>query len=201
VNFPEAQGLLNNGDAAMGVEIRVDDIDQAAEISHALLRKLGGSPYRVIDWEELNHNLFTALSMQKAALVIFLNLITWVAAFNIVAALTMLVIGKIKEIAILKSMGMRSSSVAVVFQMAGLIIGAIGTAAGLALGLLLCLVVRRYGYHLDARVYLIDELPVKIRFTELALIAGITMAISFIATIYPSLKAAFMRPVEGLRYE
>jgi lipoprotein-releasing system permease protein len=201
VNFPEAQALLNNGDAAMGVEMRVDDIDQAAEISHALLRKLGGSPYRVIDWEELNHNLFTALRMQKVALVIFLTLIILVAAFNIVAAMTMLVIDKTKEIAILKSMGMRSGGVAGVFQIAGLTIGGIGTTAGLALGLLLCLVVRRYGYHLDARVYLIDELPVKIQLSELALTAGITLAICFLATIYPSLKAAFLRPVEGLRYE
>lgn len=201
VNFPEAQGLLGQGDAAMGVELRVDDIDRAAEVSHSLLRHLGGSPYRVIDWEELNHNLFTALRMQKVALVIFLTLIILVAAFNIVAAMTMLVIDKTKEIAILKSMGMRSAGIAGVFQIAGLTIGGIGTAAGLALGLLLCAVVRHYGYHLDARVYLIDELPVQVQLSELALTAGITLAICFLATVYPSLKAAFLRPVDGLRYE
>jgi len=201
VNFPEAQGLLAQGDVAMGIEMRVDDIDRAADVAHSLLRHLGGSPYHVIDWEALNHNLFTALRMQKVALVIFLTLIILVAAFNIVAAMTMLVIDKTKEIAILKSMGMRAGGVAGVFQIAGLSIGAIGTTAGLALGLLLCAVVRRYGYHLDARVYLIDELPVQVQLGELALTAGITLAICFLATIYPSLKAAFLRPVEGLRYE
>ena len=106
-----------------------------------------------MDWEELNHNLFTALRTQKVALVIFLTLIILVAAFNIVAAMTMLVIDKTKEIAILKSMGMRSASVARVFQIAGLVIGDVGTLAGIGLGLLLCAVVQRYGYHLDPKVY------------------------------------------------
>ena len=135
------------------------------------------------------------------ALVIFLTLIILVAAFNIVAAMTMLVIDKTKEIAILMSMGMRSSGIARVFQIAGLTIGGIGTLAGIGLGLLLCLVVRHYGYHLDARVYLIDELPVQIQGGELVLTACITLGICFLATIYPSLKAAFLRPVDGLRYE
>jgi lipoprotein-releasing system permease protein len=201
VDLPEAQAFLNMGDVVMGVEMRVDDIDRAQEVARDVHHRLGGTPYRAIDWEELNHNLFTALRMQKVALVIFLTLIILVAAFNIVAAMTMLVIDKTKEIAILKSMGMRAGSIARLFQVAGLTIGGIGTAAGIGLGLLLCLVVRRYGYQLDARVYLIDELPVQIQASELALTAGITLAICFLATIYPALKAAFLKPVDGLRYE
>ena len=98
-------------------------------------------------------------------------------------------------------MGMRATGVARLFQVAGLTIGALGTVAGLGLGLLLCAVVQRYGYHLDAKVYLIDELPVQINLGELGLTAAITLGICFLATIYPSLKAAFLRPVDGLRYE
>ena len=115
--------------------------------------------------------------------------------------LTMLVIDKTKEIAILKSMGMRSAGVARVFQMAGLTIGCVGTLFGLAVGLLVCKVVERYGYALDPKVYLIDRLPVRINGDELVLTAAITLAICFVATIYPSLKAAWLRPVDGLRYE
>src|SRR6185369_10269107 len=113
-----------------GVEMKLDDVDAAKPLSARLLRDLGGTPYRVIDWEELNHNLFTALKLQKVALVIFLTLIILVAAFNIVAALTMMVIDKTKEIAILKSMGMRSLGVARIFQAAGLTIGGVGIVAG-----------------------------------------------------------------------
>jgi len=113
----------------------------------------------------------------------------------------MLVIDKTKEIAILKSMGMRSAGVARVFQMAGLTIGCVGTLFGLAVGLLVCKVVERYGYALDPKVYLIDRLPVRINGDELVLTAAITLAICFVATIYPSLKAAWLRPVDGLRYE
>jgi lipoprotein-releasing system permease protein len=201
VSLKEAQAFFQGGDVVTGVEMKVDDVDQAAQVAHHLSQTLGGAPYRVIDWQELNHNLFTALKMQKAALVVFLTLIIVVAAFNIVAALTMLVIDKTREIAILKSMGMRSTGVARVFQTAGLTIGIVGTVFGLLVGLLVCGVVERYGYALDPKVYLIDRLPVRVSGEELLLTAAITLAICFVATIYPSLKAATLRPVDGLRYE
>jgi len=201
VSLADAQSFYPGGDVVTGVEMKLDDVEAAKSVAQALHRHLGGTPYRVIDWEELNHNLFTALRMQKVALVIFLTLIILVAAFNIVAAMTMLVIDKTKEIAILKSMGMRSAAIARVFQVAGLTIGSVGTAAGVALGLLCCKVVEQYGYALDPKVYLIDRLPVRIQPDEVALTVAITLAICFVATIYPALKAAFMEPVEGLRYE
>jgi lipoprotein-releasing system permease protein len=201
VTLKEAQKFFGTTDSVTGVEMKLDDVDIAGPVSRRLLEALGGMPYRVIDWEELNRNLFTALKMQKVALVIFLTLIILVAAFNIVAALTMLVIDKAKEIAILKSMGMRSAGVARVFQVAGLTIGVVGIVGGLAVGLLVCAVVARYGYSLDPRVYLIDRLPVAVSSEELVLTAGITLGICFVATLYPSLKAAALEPVEGLRYE
>jgi lipoprotein-releasing system permease protein len=113
----------------------------------------------------------------------------------------MLVIDKTKEVAIFKAMGLGSGGVSRIFQVAGLTIGGVGILAGIALGLLVCAVVERYGYALDPKVYLIDRLPVQIRPAEILLVAGITFAICFVATIYPSLKAAHLKPVDGLRYE
>jgi lipoprotein-releasing system permease protein len=201
LDMPEAQAFLDAGDVVTGVEVRIDDIYRSRDVAHAVDDVLGGSPYRTIDWRELNHNLFTALRLQKLALAILLTLIVLVAAFGIVATLTMLVIDKTREIAILKSMGMRSSGIARLFQTAGMTIGALGTIAGLLLGAAICFLLSRYGYRLDPRVYLIDRLPVDVQPMELALTAGVTLLICFAATVYPSLRAASLRPVEGLRYE
>ncbi len=202
VNLKDAQSFYEGqGDVVTGVELKLDDIDEARAVGQKLYNDLGGPPYRVIDWEELNHNLFAALRTQKVAITVILTIIIIVAAFNIIAAMTMLVIGKAKEIAILKSMGMRATGVARVFQTTGLLIGVIGTACGLGIGLTTIAILRRYNYQLDPHVYLIDQLPVKVNVDELVMTACITLAICLLATLYPAIKAARLPPVEGLRYE
>ena len=167
------------------------------------LREVLGLPFQVQDWYDLNHNLFTALNLQKLALVIILTLIIAVAAFNMVSALTMMVTDKTREIAILKSMGATSGGVAKIFQMVGLSIGAAGTVVGVAIGLAVCYVVSSYGYHLDPKVYLIDRLPIDVQPFEVLMVSGITMVISVIATLsVPAASAASLKaPVEGLRYD
>lgn len=200
-SLTEVEELQGRGDQVMGVELKVRDVDRAEAIAQKLEKALGGPPYQVQDWYELNHNLFTALTLQKLALVIILTLIIVVAAVNMVSALTMLVMEKVREIAILKSMGASSSSVAVVFQVVGMAIGGAGTLVGVAVGLVTCYVVSRYGYHLDPKVYLIDRLPIEVKPLEVLLVAGITMVISMIATVVPSQSAAALRPVDGLRYD
>jgi lipoprotein-releasing system permease protein len=201
VNLPEAQAFFEAGDVVTGVEMKIDDIYRSKQVADGIDRALGGPPYRVIDWRELNHNLFTALRLQKLALAILLFLIILVALFGVIATMTMLVIDKTREIAILKALGMRSSAVAGTFQAAGLTISALGTTSGILLGLAICALLSRFSYHLDPRVYLIDRLPVVIHPMELALIAIVTVVFSFLATLIPSLRAAGLRPVEGLRYE
>lgn len=195
------QELVGRGDQVMGVELKVKDVGRAAAIARKLEQKLGGPPYQVEDWYELNHNLFTALRIQKAVLVVILTLIIAVAAFNMVSALTMMVTDKTRDIAILKSMGTQSFSVAAIFQVMGLAIGGVGTVLGIIIGLTTAVVMRGYGYHLDPKVYLIDRLPIELRPLEVLLVIGVTMGISLIATIGPALSGAALRPVDGLRYD
>jgi len=200
-HLEEVQDLLEMGDIVLGVEARLSDVDRAADIADEVERQLGGAPYQAQDWHELNRNLFTALTLQKFALLIVLTLIIAVAAFNMVSALTMMVTDKTKEIAILKSMGATSGGVARVFQVVGLMIGGVGTVVGLSLGLAICAVVSHYGYALDPKVYLIDELPIRVQWFEVVLVGAITMIISAIATYIPAQRASSLPPVEGLRYE
>ena len=197
----DTQELVGRGDQVMGVELKVRDVDRAKEIADKLSVALGEPPFQVQDWYELNKNLFTALNLQKLALVIILTLIIVVAAVNMVSALTMMVTDKTREIAILKSMGGTSTSVAQVFQVVGIAIGGVGTLIGVAVGLATCYVMSKYGYHLDPKVYLIDRLPIEVRMLEVLLVAGITMVISVIATVVPASAASALRPVEGLRYD
>lgn len=206
LHLKEGQRFVEGRDVVTGIELKTRDAEDSDRVAARLDAVLNpddghGGPYRVIDWRELNHNLFTALQLQKIVLVIVLTLIVLVAAFGIVATLTMLVIDKTREIAVLKSLGMRSAGVARVFQAAGLTIGALGTLAGIAIGVCICGLVSRFQYRLDPRVYLIDRLPVTVHLTEVLLTALITLFICLLATIYPALRAAELKPVEGLRYE
>ena len=200
-SLKDTQDLVGRGDQVMGVELKVRDVERAEEIAEKLEAELGGPPYQVQDWYQLNHNLFTALKLQKAALLIILTLIILVAAVNMVSALIMMVTDKTREIAILKSMGATSGGVARVFQVVGIAIGGAGTIIGVIVGLATCYVVSEYGYHLDPKVYLIDRLPIEVSPIEVLIVAGITMVISVITTFVPAQSAAALRPAEGLRYD
>jgi lipoprotein-releasing system permease protein len=201
VTLKQAQKLVDHGDRVMGVELKIKDVTRAREIADKLSKRLGEPPYVIQDWYELNHNLFKALTLQKLALVIILTLIIAVATFNMVSALTMMVTDKTREIAILKSMGSTSGSVAKIFQVVGLTIGGVGTALGLIVGLVTCWLVEAYGYALDPKVYLIDRLPISVRPLEVVLVAVLTMLICGLATLVPSAKASSLTPIEGLRYD
>ena len=196
----DLQELLGRGDQVMGVELRLADVDRAKTIAEHLDRVLG-PPYSVENWHSLNENLFAALTFQKLALVIILTLIIIVATVNMVSALTMMVTDKTREIAILKSMGATSAGVSRVFLVVGLAIGGVGTLFGIGIGLATCYSMSAFGYRLDPRVYMIDRLPIDVRPFDVLAMAGITLAISLVATFFPSQTAASLTPVEGLRYD
>jgi len=199
VSLADARKIANARGSVFGVELRFQDPMMALTMTKEVSRRLD-APYRVIDWKELNHNLFMALTMQKVIISLLLVLIIVVAAFNIIASLTMIVLSKVREIAILKSMGARASMVARIFLVGGTTVGAIGTVMGILYGLLVCALARLYGYPLDPKVYLIGELPVRITPSEVVAVAAATLGICFLSTLYPALRASRMRAVDGLRY-
>ncbi|MFI5300191.1 MAG: ABC transporter permease, partial [Polyangiales bacterium] len=199
VDLYEAQAFYDQGDSVTGVEMRVRDIDKARAIRDDIDARLGNGIYHVMDWEELNHPLFTALRIQQIGMSAVLALIIIVAAFTVIATLIMIVLDKRKEIAVLKAMGARDGAILRAFLYQGLIIGGIGTSTGLALGLFFCKVLLRWGFPLDPHVYFISRLPVEVRPQEFLLTGLIAILICLAATVVPALHAARIRPADGLR--
>jgi lipoprotein-releasing system permease protein len=201
VDLYEAQRFFDHGDSVTGVELRLHDIDAAPRIARQLEADLGGGPYNTMDWRELNHNLFTALEMQKVMLSLVIATIIFVAAFNVIATLIMLVLEKKREIAILKAMGAKDSSILSIFLVQGVLIGLAGTALGLVLGGAVTAYLSVYTFPLDPKVYLIDHLPVRVSPIEFFNTVVIALGICTTAGLIPSYWAARLLPAEGVRYE
>jgi ABC-type lipoprotein release transport system permease subunit len=201
IQLHEAQDFFTLKGAVTGVEYKVADIERTQAISHEMMKILGGYPYRTKDWMEMNRNLFSALKLEKIAMFIILTFIIIVASFLIAATLIVFVIEKSKEIAILKTMGSSDTSIMKVFITYGVIVGSLGTCVGVLAGLSVCFLIKTFGIGLDPDVYYITHLPVHVESFEVALVGAAAVVLSYLATIYPALLAARLRPVEGLRYE
>jgi lipoprotein-releasing system permease protein len=201
LDLPAAQELAGLGDAVTGLEVRTPTRMEADAVA-ARLSNVLGFPYRVLTWREQNSSLFQALTLEKLAMRVILLLIVLVAAFNIVSTLTMVVKDKTREIGILKAMGLPAASVRRVFLTQGLVIGAVGTGVGVALGLSVAAAIDRWKLiALDPTVYFIDHLPVTIEPLDVAWIVIASIAIAVLATLYPSRQAARLYPVEAIRHE
>lgn len=202
VDLYEAQDFFDHGDVVTGVEVRLDDPAEAPEIARLVNETLGGSPYRIIDWEQLNHNLFTALRIQKLALTVVVSLLVVVSGLLIIATLVMMIFEKKRDIAILKAMGATNGAIMAVYLLVGTVIGTIGTSVGVGLGYGICRILIEYGWPLDPEVYLIDHLPVEIDPMDYAVVSAVSLAICIVSTVFPAwFTAATMKPVDGLRYE
>jgi lipoprotein-releasing system permease protein len=197
----EAQAFYDQGDSVTGVEMKVDDIDHAKAIATHIDQLLGNGLYHTMDWKELNHGLFTALFIQQLGMSFVLGLIIVVAAFTVVATLIMVVLDKKKEIAILKALGARDTALLRVFLYQGGIIGVVGTLLGLFVGYVGCKALVIYGFPLDPKVYFISKLPVNLRPTEFLITGAVAIVVCLVATIFPALYAAELRPADGLRAE
>jgi lipoprotein-releasing system permease protein len=196
-----AQRVAGIGNSVTGIEVKAADRWKATEISHALSDTLG-FPYRTLDWQEQNQNLFQALKLEKLGMSVILLLIMMVAAFNIVSTLTMVVADKTREIGILRAMGLRAGAIRRIFLAQGMVIGIVGTSLGLVLGVAVAMIQEHYKLiKLDQSVYFIDHLPVSLQFGDLGLIVLMSLLIPVLATWYPARQASRLLPVEAIRHE
>lgn len=195
----EAQQFADAGDSVTGLEMRVSDIDDARAIARDIDKRLASGLHYTMDWEELNHGLFTALRIQQILMSAVLALIIVVAAFTVIATLIMVVLDKKKEIAVLKAMGAADSAILRSFLYQGMIIGAVGGVVGLAMALIVCKLLIVYAIPLDPKVYFISHLPVDMQPLDLALVGVFAVVVCLLATAWPALHAARLRPAEAFR--
>ncbi|HEX6600407.1 MAG TPA: ABC transporter permease [Gemmatimonadaceae bacterium] len=199
VSLPVAQELAGLHSDVTGLELRTSDRWKAHEVQERLANELG-YPYRTEDWQQQNGSLFQALKLEKAGMSLILMLIILVAAFNIVGTLTMVVADKTKEIGILRAMGMPAASIRRIFLAQGFMIGIVGTALGLALGLIAAVALDQGRLiKLDPQVYFIDHLPVARQPLDIATTVVASLLIAAVATIYPAVQASRLLPVEAMR--
>jgi lipoprotein-releasing system permease protein len=196
----DAQRLFSEPDLITEISFKVDNLNRAPEIGR-YIERAAGAGFMTTNWMEQNHELFRALMLEQVVTFIIITLIVIVAALNILIALTMMVMEKTRDIAVLMSFGVEPGQVRRIFLMQGLLISLIGTALGLVLGYLAAWAGGRYHIPLSPDVYSIDTLP----FAPLALhgviVAVVSIGISLLATLYPSWAAASVLPAEALRYE
>jgi lipoprotein-releasing system permease protein len=199
--LPAAQELASFGSAVTGIEVKTVDRWDAPRVARLLADTLG-FPRRTEDWQQQNSSLFQALKLEKLGMTVILLLIVLVAAFNIVSTLTMVVTDKTREIGILKAMGMPARSIRRIFFAQGIVIGLVGTVAGLIVGLTAAVAVDKYKLiPLDPGVYFIDHLPVFTQWWDVVFIVIASLTIAAIATLYPAQQAAALYPVEAIRHE
>ncbi len=200
VNLATAQRLFQMGTAVTGIEVKVDDVDRAAAAARAIQARLG-FPYYTRDWQQMNKNLWAALELEKLAMFVILLFIVMVAAFNIVSTLTMGVMDKGAAIGILKSMGATARGIMRIFMVQGVVIGAVGTLVGAVLGALICYLQATYQIvPLKGDVYFLGVLPIQVKPWDVAWVVAASLGLSFLATLYPSWKAARLDPVAAIRH-
>ncbi|WP_433973105.1 FtsX-like permease family protein [Tunturiibacter lichenicola] len=197
----DAQRLFSEPDLISVVSFKVDDLYHADRVGRAI-EDAAGKGFQTTNWMEQNRELFRALKLEQVVTFIVLALIVCVAALNILIALTMMVMEKTRDIAVLMSFGVRNDQVRRIFLLQGLLISVIGTVLGLILGYGLSWLGGHYRFiRLDAAVYSIDYLPFAPRLLDAVIVAAVSLGVSLIATIYPSGSAAKVLPAEALRYE
>ncbi len=199
VTLEALQNFLDRGDAVDGIEVRIESPDDSEDYVKRI-GELLGPQYRVQDWRELNHSLFSALKLEKIAMFFVLGIVILVASFSIIGNLIMVVVEKAKEIALLKTLGASDAGLMHVFAIQGLMIGIVGTALGVATGVIGCVIGQRVGIPLNPDVYYIDKLPMNLELGPVAITSIAGVAISVAATFYPALLAARVRPAAGLRH-
>ena len=209
IALEQAQEFFDLGHTVHGIEVKVDDLYQVRDVADAI-RILLGPSFWTRDWMQMNRSLFAALQQEKVLMFIILVLIILVAAFNIVSTLVMMTMEKQADIAILKAMGARRTSIQKIFILEGLIIGLVGTVSGSLAGLVFTWNIQSISAWVERLlgiqffppdVYFIDQIPAQIRSLDLVFIIVTAICVSFLATLYPAWNASRLDPVVALRYE
>jgi lipoprotein-releasing system permease protein len=205
MRLADSQRLFSEPDLISVMSFRIDDLYAASEVGHDIQQAatgFAGSGFAVTNWMEQNREIFRALKLEQVVTFIVLALIVVVAALNILSALTMMVMEKVRDIAVMMSFGVEPAQVRRIFLLQGLLISSIGTVLGLIAGYAASLAGSHFRFiHLDASVYSIDYLPFAPRLKDALLVAAVSLGIALLATLYPSTSAANVLPAEALRYE
>ncbi|MDR3213685.1 MAG: lipoprotein-releasing ABC transporter permease subunit [Azoarcus sp.] len=210
IHLADAQALYRMGDAVSGVRLRLKDLFAAPRVSLELSRIITVPNLMLRDWTRIHANFFRAVALEKTMMMLFLFLIVGVAAFNVVASLTMTVQEKAADIAILRTLGASPASIMAIFIIQGSIIGVVGLAAGLAGGLSLAcnldvvipaLETLTGAVLWDKNIYFISELPSKVLVSDVVTILTVSFVLTLVAAVYPSWRASRVKPAEALRYE
>ncbi len=201
VSLAAAQRLNGEGDVAGVIQMKVDDLYAVKEIGQRVVEATG-TGFMTQNWQELNRSLFAAFKLQQSLIVVFFSLLIAIAALNIITTLTMAVIEKQGDIAVLRAQGATAKSISKIFMWQGVMIGMIGATLGVILGLFLSWLANHYKLiSIPAEIYSISYITLKVRAVPCFWIALLAILISFLATIYPARAASKVQPVEALRYE
>lgn len=201
MDLEDAQQMFHRPGGADGIGLRVVEMMRAPEIADRLEVELGYPPYYTNDWISLNGQLFEWIQFEKALMFLLLTFLILIASFNVVAILVTLVRDRSRDIAILRAMGAQRGQIVGVFLRLGMIVGLVGTAAGTGLGLVAILALDRYGFPLPGEVLFVDTLPVHPKTVDFLMVAGVSLLLTFLATLLPSWLATRVQPVEVLRHE
>ncbi|HEX5234367.1 MAG TPA: FtsX-like permease family protein [Silvibacterium sp.] len=200
IRLNDAQTLFGEPDVISIISFKVDDLNHADRIGRAI-EAAAGPGFQTTNWMAQNQALFHALKLEQVVTFIVIGLIVCVAALNILIALTMMVMEKTRDIAVLMSLGVESGQVRRIFLMQGFLISVVGTALGLILGYAVSWLGGHYHLPLSAEIYSIDYLPFAPRILDGVIVAAVSLGVSLLATIYPASSAARVLPAEALRYE
>jgi lipoprotein-releasing system permease protein len=201
VSLATARALFAMGDAVSGVEMRLQNIDDADRVKDELKRTLGPE-YRVLTWYDLHRDLYSVMKIERWTAYIILCLIVGVATFNVLGSLMMGVIEKRRDIGVLKALGATSRSIMRVFMFEGILVGTVGTVLGAVIGLVVCyLQIQFQLFPLDPTVYIIPAIPVEVRWSDFLAVALASMLLSILASLYPARRAAGLMPVQAIRWE
>jgi lipoprotein-releasing system permease protein len=199
VAFDTASDMTGNSHAAAVMSIQVSDPDNVKQVA-ANVSRLLGEGYNLIDWQQANQPLFSALALERRMGLFIIGLIVAIGTLNITTMLILVVVERRRDIAILRALGATRASMMLLFIIEGAVVGAIGAVAGVAIGLVTCLIANHYRLvSLPADVYSISNVPLTPRPLEIFFAALVAFVLSVLATIYPARAAARMRPVEALR--